>query len=136
MQNGSEQVCNDEKAEVSELVGDGVGFDKILACEDALDLVFCDDTETLVQNKSEQDCDADVGGMPEPVEDRTVFDVIRLPCEDAVDLVFCDDTETLMQNESEQDCEAEVGDVLELGEYRVGVETVETACVVRGDPVD
>ena len=127
MQNGSEQVCNDETEEVSELVGDEVGVGEILPCEDALDLVFCDDTETLI---------ADVGGMLELVEVGTGFDVIRLPCEDMVDLVFCVDTETLMQDKSEQDCEADVAEMLELVADGTGLEALEIPCAPGGVPLD
>ena len=57
MQNGSEQVCNDEIGELSERVGDEIEFDVgALACEDAVDLVLRDDTEMLMQNGSEQVC--------------------------------------------------------------------------------
>ena len=127
MQNGSEQVCNDETEEVSELVGEEVGSDGILACEDVLDFVFCDDTETLID---------DVGGMLELVGVGTGFDVIRLPGEDAVDLVFCDDTETLMQDKSEQDCVADVAEMLELVEDGTRLEALEMPCVAGGVPLD
>ena len=77
MQNGSEQVCKDE-IEVPELVGDGFGVE--LAWEVTVDFVFCDDTETLMQNKSAQDGDADVGGMLELVEDGTGLEAVGIPC--------------------------------------------------------
>ena len=79
MQNGSEQVGNNEREEVSELIGDGDGFDVILACEDAVDSVVCDDTETLMQDKPEQDCEADVAEMLELGESRVGVDVVDIP---------------------------------------------------------
>ena len=76
MQNGSEQVCRDE-IEVPELVGDGFGVE--LAWEDAVAFVFCDDTETLMQDRSEQDCEA-VAEMLELGESRAGLDVVEIPC--------------------------------------------------------
>ena len=82
MQNGSEQVCDDEIGYFVELVGDGIEFDvSVLAWEDAMvDSVFCDDIETLRHSKSKQDGEADVGvgDMLELAEDGTGFDVIEV----------------------------------------------------------
>lgn len=78
MQNGSEQVCNDETEEVSELLGDGFGVE--FAWEGAVDVVLCDDTETLMQDGSEQDCEVDVAEMLELGVSRVGLDVVEIPC--------------------------------------------------------
>ena len=89
MQNGSEQVCDDETGYLMELVRDGVEFDMIVLAweDDMVDSVFCNDIETLRHSKSEQDGEADVGvgDMLELAEDGTGFDVIELAWEDTVD---------------------------------------------------
>ena len=119
MQNGSEQVCNDETEEVAELLGDGVGFDVLLVCEDVVDLVFCDETETLMQNKSEQDGDADVGGMLELLEDATGLEAVEIVCVVRGDSVCWEDTEPLMHSKFEHVGEADVVRTLEIIELVV-----------------
>ena len=73
-------------------------------------LLLRDDTDILMQNGSEQDCDAEVGvgDLLELAEDRFGLVVIRLAWEDTVDAVLCVDIEILMHSKSAQDGEAEV----------------------------
>ena len=135
MQNGPEQVCNDETGEVAELLRDRVGFDVILVCEDAVYLVFCDDTEKLMQKISAQDGDADVGGMLELLEDATELEVVEIACVVGGEPVNWDDTEPLMHCKFEHVGEADVVGALELIDLVVGVDGVGADCVDAVGPV-
>ena len=121
IQNGPEQVCNDEIGEISELVGDGIEvgdmlelvedsvcFNVITLAWDEVDSLFCDDTETLMHTKSKQDCEAGVGEMLELDEYRIGLDAIEDASVARGDPVDCEDSETSMQDKSKQVGEADV----------------------------
>ncbi len=79
-----------------------------LACEDPVDLMFCDDTDTLMHTKSEQDSEADVGDMLELEGYRVELDEVEDACVARGDPVDCENSETPMQNKFEQVGEADV----------------------------